>query len=153
MLLWILSGCLPELEPPAGSEGPELQCNETNRVEEEGEGTVWLGLLEERNIICGELSSTGNNGSGYTGDRDRLDFSPGRNGTWLLSLDWESAEADYDFYLLAAETNMEIQSSAGTAWPQEMEVDLMPDLEYRLIIVGWSGPAGEWSMSLAPPQQ
>ena len=124
MLIWTLVACLPDLVAPPGSEAPDLRCDVDNWVEEEGEEPVWLGLVEREETFCGELSTTGNNGSGYTGDRDRLDFSPGLSGSWEITLDWEEGVADYDFYLLAAETNMEIQASAGTSWPQTMEAEL-----------------------------
>ena len=145
-------GCLPELEPvDNGSDFGAFQCD-TN-VNEAGDDIVDVAVQIVPATICGELDSTGNDGTRYTGDRDNTLFRVNNPGSYTLTLEWDSPDGDYDFYLYDDFEGLEptpLSYASTEGYPETFSASLQPSKEYLLVVVGWAGEAGAWGVTLQP---
>ncbi len=157
-LFWILpalaaTGCLPTLEPVGDQGLPPGQYTCDQYVQEVGNEVVNLTILLTPSTFCGTLDSTGNDGTLYTGDRDNTLFRLDSGGPHLITLEWEQADSDYDLYLFRTTDSgdyAEVDASSGSSYPEQITASMEAGREYLTVVVGWSGPAAGWGVSVEP---
>jgi hypothetical protein len=110
-----------------------------------------LGIVGPGTRICGELDRVGNDGEGYTGDRDMVEFEVDPSTMITARLEWAGA-ADYDLHLFESDGELlTVVDSAATesmAGPEELDASLRRGQPYVLLVVGWEGSPGTWTLDL-----
>lgn len=102
-------------------------------------------------LYCGELASTGNDGEWFVGDQDFVRFTVPASRVVSASLDWTTT-TDMDLYLLREDgTDLWIEDAGDSADAEGPELATMvadPGRSYLVMIAGWSGEPGAWSLTL-----
>jgi hypothetical protein len=145
---------LDEVGLSSGQAEAELETSPVGVVVDEvGSDYAWiLGVVTAQTLICGTLESTGNDGLDYTGDLDITSFRVDPTGDWDVHLDWE-VSGDWDLYLFeqtSSGTYAEINASTGPdlQGPEALTSTLYRSGTYAFEVAGWSGSAGDWTVTI-----
>ncbi|MEQ1504286.1 MAG: hypothetical protein ABMB14_18745 [Myxococcota bacterium] len=121
-------------------------------VDEVGESLASvLGLVTVGTMICGDLDSTGNNGTDFTADLDFALFELDPTRTWDIGLAWDTI-ADFDVRLFEAD-NDNVLTPIGAAGspdvhgPEALWIHLTRNQRYAFEVAGWSGDPGDWTVT------
>jgi len=113
-----------------------------------------ISVVSPPHTICGSLESVSNDGVQYTGDRDIVSFQVSEGGSHDVCMAWNQPASDYDLYLYAGST-IDSESSTIIAYGSTSGGDgesfnamLEADTTYSVVVVGWTGPVGEWGIKI-----
>lgn len=121
-------------------------------VDEIGESLLSLvGFATPGLLICGTLDSTGHTGADYTADLDFVGFAVDPTEQWTVRLDWDET-ANYDLLLYQRDADgymapIDQAIRADVHGPELLTRRLYRDEQYMVGVGGWSGAAGEWSLT------
>jgi len=102
--------------------------------------------------VQGHLCSTGSDGYYYTGDHDYFRFTtPAASGDDItMTLDWPNA-ANFDLWLYRADGSTLVARDTGLTKPADIEASLDSGTEYVLMVVGYEGDPGEYTVTIVSP--
>ncbi|MBT3221010.1 MAG: hypothetical protein HN348_18145 [Proteobacteria bacterium] len=110
-----------------------------------------LDILSPGVALCGTLSITGNDGDeNYIGDLDLMLFIPSAVGEATFELTWSEDSADYDVLLYKQDplTFITGATNSGAIQPEMFSHTVIPSYQYVVVIGGWSGPSGDWRLTI-----
>jgi hypothetical protein len=107
-----------------------------------------LGIISLPTTVHGDLYAVSHSGKSYTGDYDWLMFRLGSATTATVTLSWVAPNGDYDLILFdgVTETAVAMAQTTSTSPPENVSWDLAAGRTYYILVVGWSGAAGEWTV-------
>lgn len=107
-----------------------------------------LGVLALPTVVEGDIYRASNDGSAYTGDLDwfELRVTSATSATFVLT--WAAAGADYDLHLLRDGASAGESIQDGTAQPESFTRTLQPGSTYAVVVAGWAGPGGAWTLEI-----
>jgi hypothetical protein len=106
-----------------------------------------IGTVAKGDTLCGNIWTTGNNGSDWTGDVDVMYFQASGSGSWKFTLSW-SGTADYDLALFDGAGNL-VASDAreSNTSPESVQTNITNGSYYYLFVGAWSGATGDWEIA------
>jgi hypothetical protein len=108
-----------------------------------------LGIISLPVTVQGELDAVSHDASSnYTGDYDWLMFRLGTTTSATMTLSWTAANGDYDLILFDGASGQAIAQAQAesTTPPENITRSLTAGTTYYLLVVGWSGAAGDWTV-------
>ena len=117
-------------------------------VEENGEG--YIDLRDQAcapATIHGEISSTGNDGSNWTGDLDFILITVPEDGEYTIALHWTAADSDYDLMVLDA-YSLDVLDYSYFDEPEQISMWMVAGEPYYLVIGAWEGATGAWTVEI-----
>ncbi len=107
-----------------------------------------VGRVEAPGYLVGNISRASNDGVAYTGDMDFLAFRLPTAARVTFTLTWDAAAADYDLRLGDRSQWLDTAITDGTTQPEVITYNLQANTTYYLAIAGWSGPSGDYEVTL-----
>ena len=105
-----------------------------------------IGVISLPATLEGDIYRAANDGYNYTGDLDWIEFRVASSSDATFSLTWNASGADYDLHLLL-NGNTEGQSiQDGDAQPEGFTRTLNPNTTYVVVVAGWSGAPGDYTL-------
>ena len=108
-----------------------------------------LGSIAGGAAVQGHLCSTGSDGFGYTGDHDYFRFISGPGGDVTFTLDWDNS-ANFDIWIYRSDGVSFVAKDTTISKPAVVEVALDAGMLYVAKIVGYSGQAGDYTLTIEP---
>ncbi len=112
----------------------------------------WIGAVVTPGEIAGDLYATGHTWYDattwwYDGDLDYIQFQVVDAGTYDISLSW-GGSGDYDILLFDVDWNLLDYAITETDNPERFTTTLYDGVVYNLLVAGYSGPAGPYTVRL-----
>jgi hypothetical protein len=110
-----------------------------------------LGAITLPTIIQGNISRASNDGYGYTGDIDWIQIRVASRTDAHFSLSWEASGSDYDLHLLVNGETEAQSIQDGATQPESFTRTLQPGTSYVIVVAGWQGSAGNYTLTIDAP--